>query len=58
VSKKPKKELKSAKKKSVKKSENTERERKKCESPLFPPTHSGNPVSEPKAARHGGKQGS
>jgi hypothetical protein len=44
-----KKEHQSAKKK--------ERERKKREFALFPPTHSGNPVSEPKAAREGESKG-
>jgi hypothetical protein len=43
-------------KKSVKKSESAERERKKGDFALFPPTHSRNLVSETKAARQGEKQ--
>ncbi len=39
-------------KKSAKKSESAERERKKREFALLPP-HSGNPVSEPKADGRG-----
>ncbi len=43
-------------KKSAKKSESAERE-KKGRIRAFSSTHSGNPVSEPKAARQGEKQG-
>jgi hypothetical protein len=36
----------------------SERERKKREFALLLATYNGNPVSEPKDARHGGKKGS
>ncbi len=42
-------------KRARKKSESAERERKKARIRAFSSTHSGNPVSEPKAARQGGK---
>jgi hypothetical protein len=49
--------LASAKRKqSAKKSESAERERKKARIRAFSSTQSGNPVSEPKAARQGEKQ--
>jgi hypothetical protein len=54
---KPKKERESAKKKERENSESAERERKKREFALFPPPHSENPVSEPKAARQGESNG-
>ncbi len=50
-----KKSAKARRKKSAKKSESAERERKKARIRAFSSTHSGNPVSEPKAARQGGK---
>jgi hypothetical protein len=50
-----KKERESAKKKKREKSESAERERKKARIRAFSPTHSGNPVLEPKAARQWGK---
>jgi hypothetical protein len=46
-----KKERESAKK-------SAKRERKKAQIRAYSSTHSGNPVSEPKAAWHGEKQGS
>jgi hypothetical protein len=46
-------EKRARRKKSVKKSESAKRERKKREFALFPPPHSGNLVSEPKAAWQG-----
>jgi hypothetical protein len=53
----PKKERESAKKKERKrKRKRRARKKKKREFALFLATHSGNPVSEPKAARQGGKQ--
>jgi hypothetical protein len=48
-----KKERESAKKKEREKSESAERERKKSANSRFFSTQSGNPVSEPKAARQG-----
>ncbi len=39
------------------KSESAERKRKKARICAFSPTHSENPILEPKAARKGGKQG-
>jgi hypothetical protein len=54
---KPKKERESAKKKERKKSESAKHERKKPEFVLFFSPHSGNPVSEPKAARQGESKG-
>ncbi len=54
---KPKKERESAKKKErEKKAKAPSAKEKKREFALFLATHSGNPVSEPKAARQGGKQ--
>jgi hypothetical protein len=53
---KRKKERKSAKKKEREKSKSAERERKKARILTFSSTQSGNPVSEPKAARQGEKQ--
>ncbi len=50
-----KKSAKARRKKSAKKSESAERERKEARIRAFSSTHSGNPVSEPKAARQGGK---
>jgi hypothetical protein len=38
----------------TRKSESADRERKKREFALFPPSHTGNPVPEPKASRQGG----
>jgi hypothetical protein len=55
---KQKKERESAKKKKREKSESAERERKKARIRAFSATHSGNPVSEPKAAWQGEMQGS
>ncbi len=55
---KPTKNAKARRKKSAKKSASADRERKKCEFALFSPSHTGNPVPEPKAARQGEKQGS
>jgi hypothetical protein len=54
---KPKRSAKARRKKSAKKSKSAERERKKARIRAFSATHSGNPVLEPKAARHGGKHG-
>jgi hypothetical protein len=51
-----KKSAKARRKKSAKKSESAERERKKARIRAFSSTQSGNPVSEPKAARQGEKQ--
>jgi hypothetical protein len=54
---KPKKERESAKKKECEKSESAKRERKKWLIHSFSSPHSGNPVSEPKAARQGESKG-
>jgi hypothetical protein len=48
----------SAKKKRTRKKRKRERERNKCEFALFPPSHTGSPVLEPKAAQQEEKQGS
>jgi hypothetical protein len=53
---KARKVCKSVKKKSAKKGESAERERKKARIGAFSPTHSGNLVLEPKATWQGGKQ--
>jgi hypothetical protein len=54
---KQKKSAKARRKKSAKKSESAERERKKARILAFSSTQSGNPVSEPKAARQGESKG-
>jgi hypothetical protein len=51
------KEHDNAKKKSAKKAKVLS-EKEKARICAFSPTHRGNPVSEPKTARQGGKQGS
>jgi hypothetical protein len=52
-----KQERESAKKKKREKSESAERERKKKRICAFSSPHSGNPVSEPKAAQEGESKG-
>jgi hypothetical protein len=49
--------LASAKQKECEQNESAERERKKREFALFPPSHTGSPVSEPEDARQGKSKG-
>jgi hypothetical protein len=54
---KQKKSAKARRKKSAKKGKSAERQREKREFALFPPSHTGSPVTEPKDAQQGKSMG-